>query len=245
MDHAAALLEQNRLLADLVRDTDGATPVPTCPGWTITQLVRHVGRGDRWAAAMVRDRAGSALDPREVPDGKPPADGADAWLRESPRLLLDAVAGNADPVWTFTGPKPAAWWIRRRLHESTVHRADAALALGAPYEIAPAVAADGVSEYLTLVAARPPADPPLLDDGATLHLHATDDGLGAAGEWMIRTVGGRVEWAPGHAKGTTAVRGSSADLLLALLRRRPPGDERLQVLGDAGVLDSWLQRTAF
>ena len=55
------------------------------------------------------------------------------WLRSGPRLLLDAVdaTGPQTPVWTFLGPRPAAWWIRRRLHETLVHRADAALALGA------------------------------------------------------------------------------------------------------------------
>ncbi|MBV9313941.1 MAG: maleylpyruvate isomerase N-terminal domain-containing protein [Pseudonocardia sp.] len=30
---------------------------PTCPGWTLCNLVTHVGREHRWAAAIVRDRA--------------------------------------------------------------------------------------------------------------------------------------------------------------------------------------------
>jgi uncharacterized protein (TIGR03083 family) len=242
MDHAAALLRENDRLVAL---TTGASPdvdVPTCPGWTLRQLVRHVGRGDRWAAAIVR--TGEYLDPREVPGGKPGDDVA-GWLCESARTLVDAVAetGPTVPVWTFLGPRPAAWWIRRRLHESTVHRADAAFALGEPYAIEPELAADGVSESLALMAERRTGGDPPLVAGTTLHLHATDDGLGESGEWMIRPVDGGVAWEHGHCKASAAVRGTAADLLLAVTRRIP--SDRVQVLGDAAVFDTWLERTVF
>ncbi|MFP5022361.1 maleylpyruvate isomerase family mycothiol-dependent enzyme [Pseudonocardia phyllosphaerae] len=247
---AAALVTENDLLAELLAGADLTLEVPTCPGWTLQQLLRHTGRGHRWAAQMVASGATEALDPRDVAGGKPPADdpatGAQ-WLRDGAGELLDAVdaAGPDAPVWTFTGPKPAAWWIRRRLHEATVHRADAAIALGVPFEIDPAVAADGVSEWLGLLAARPAGDEPPLADGASLHLHATDDGLGHDGEWMIRGEGGRVVWEHGHGKGDAAVRGRAADLLQGTLRRIPADDDRLQVLGDAGVWTTWLARTGF
>ncbi|WP_432278328.1 maleylpyruvate isomerase N-terminal domain-containing protein [Nocardia carnea] len=29
------------------------TPIPTCPGWTLADLVTHVGRARRWAATMI------------------------------------------------------------------------------------------------------------------------------------------------------------------------------------------------
>jgi uncharacterized protein (TIGR03083 family) len=250
MEYATALVEENRRLGEVLRAADLDITVPTCPGWRLGQVLTHVGRGDRWAAMIVRDRADERVDMRAVPGGKPPADvdAAVGWLAESPRLLLDAVAGTGPdvPVWTFTGPRPAAWWVRRRLHESVVHRADAAIALGVPYEVEPELAADGVSEWLDLLAARPvPEDGPALPDGATLHLHATDDGLGAVGEWLVRPEDGRVAWEHGHGKGAVAVRGSAADLLLALLRRIAADDPRLQVLGDAGAWRTWLARTPF
>lgn len=244
-----ALIDQNRLLGELVRTADPSAPVPSCPGWTVRQLLTHVGRGHRWAAKIVRDRADAPVDPRTVPGGKPPADTSAAvdWLDESGRLLLDAVtATGADtPVWTFVGPQPAAWWIRRRLHESVVHRADLALALGAPYEVEPEVAADGVSEWLALVAARPAGDTPPLAAGTTLHLHATDDGLGPDGEWMVRGTGTGITWEHGHGKGTVAVRGSAADLLLGAMRRIAADDPRLQVLGEATVWTAWRDSTPF
>jgi hypothetical protein len=85
----------------------------------------------------------------------------------------------------------------------------------------------------------------MLPDGATLHLHATDDGLGAGGEWLVRAEGGRVAWEHGHGKGAVAVRGSAADLLQAVLRRIPADDPRLQVLGDEAAWRTWLDRTPF
>jgi uncharacterized protein (TIGR03083 family) len=248
--HVEALIEQHRLFGELVRTADTTVPVPTCPGWTVRQLLTHVGRGDRWAATIVRDRAEGPVDIRTVPDGKPPAETGAAvdWFAESPRLLIEAVtATGADvPVWTFTGPQPAAWWIRRRLHETVVHRADLALALGVPYVVEPEVAADALSEWLALVAARPAAaGPSPLDPGVTLHLHATDDGLGAAGEWMVRGGERGSTWEHGHGKGTAAVRGSAADLLLAALRRIEADDPRLQVLGDEKVWATWRDATPF
>jgi uncharacterized protein (TIGR03083 family) len=248
MNPADALLDENRRLGELLATADPEVPVPTCPGWTLRQLLTHVGRGDRWAATIVRDRAEERVDIRTVADGKPPADDPVGWLADSARALVDAVAATGPdvPVWTFTGPKPAAWWIRRRLHEATVHRADAAIALGVPFAIEPALAADGVSEWLDILTSRPaPGGGPALAEGATLHLHATDDGLGADGEWLVRSTEGRIAWEHGHGKGAVAVRGSAADLLQAVMRRIPADDPRLQVLGDAAVWHTWLERTPF
>jgi uncharacterized protein (TIGR03083 family) len=198
---------------------------------------------------IVRERADAGVDMRAVPDGKSPADASDAvaWVTESARLLIEAVAGTgADvPVWTFIGPKPAAWWIRRRLHESVVHRADAALALGVPFVVEPEVAADGISELLDLLVARPAGDGQALPGGATLHLHATDDGLGADGEWMVRGSESGITWEHGHGKGDAAVRGSAADLLLAMTRRIDADAPGLQVIGDEVVWATWLERTPF
>ncbi len=56
VDYAAAFLQENRAFSDLIRDADESLPVPTCPGWNIQKLLRHVGRGDRWAAQIVSER---------------------------------------------------------------------------------------------------------------------------------------------------------------------------------------------
>ena len=121
-------------------------------------MFRHVGRGDRWAAQIVADRVDHYLDPRTVESGKPPADPDEAivWLHGGAQRLIDAVehVGAETPVWTFLGSRPAYWWVRRRLHEATVHRADAALALRLDYTLTPELAADAISEWLERVAAQ-------------------------------------------------------------------------------------------
>jgi len=238
----AALLAENARFADLIATADHATPVPTCPGWDLTKLMRHVGRGHRWAATMVATRATEGLDPREVPDGKPPADldGAVAWFRASAQAVLDAVdaTGPDVPVWTFTGPRPAAWWIRRRLHEETGHLADAQLAVGRETDLSPELGADGLAEWLDLLAER---QAEMLPADVTLHLHATD----VEGEWTIRPTETGIAWEPGHAKGTAAVRGPAALLYLALLRRVPLTDTRLTVFGDEKAVTGFLDATPF
>ena len=249
MDFRAVLIDETGAFGELIRKADPDIPVPTCPGWTIKQLFRHVGRGNRWAAQIVADRRSEVLDPREVPHGKPPddPDGAIDWLNSGAQLIVDSVdsVGAGTEVWTFIGPRPADWWIRRRVHEATVHRADAALALGADYQLTPELAADGIDEWLERIAVEADAKSSPLDSGATLHLHATDDGLGAAGEWTITGTGDGIAWSHEHGKGDAALRGSAKDLLLAIVRRQPVADGDIEVFGDTAVWDGWLDRTRF
>ena len=245
IDYAAALVEQDRLFAETLRGADPATPVPTCPGWTLTQLLRHLGRGHRWAAQIVREKRDAPLDPRTVEGGKPPADaeGALEWVAGGGRVLLDAVdaAGPDTPVWSFVGPRPAAWWIRRRLHETTVHRADAAIAAGDPYTLSPELAADGVTEWIELIVAAGERGQRPLDEGLSLHLHATD----VDAEWTLRGTAGGLSFEPSHSKSTSALRGPAVDLLLAITRRRALADTAIEQFGDETLWPTWLDRTPF
>lgn len=253
MDYAAALLDQTRAFGELVRSGDPALAVPGCPEWNLNQLFRHFGRGNRWAAQIIADRMDSPVDPRDVVGGKPPVDpdAAVDWLHDGAQRVLDAVALNGPdvPVWTFLGPRPASWWVRRRLHEATVHRADAALALGEDFTLAPELAADGIGEILDLIPALVSRNGPSLPlaDGHSVHLHATDDGLGAAGEWTISRAAGTdtVSWSHEHGKGSVALRGSARDLFLAVMRRVLVGDTDIAVFGDAAVWQNWVEHTAF
>ena len=249
MDYAAAFLDENRAFAELFHDADESRPVPTCPGWSLMQLLRHVGRGDRWAAQIVRDRLDDFLDPRTVEGGKPPPDRADAisWLHGGAQLLVDAIelTGVQTPVWTFLGPRPANWWIRRRLHETAVHRADAAIAIGSEFTLEADIAADAITEWLERVAIQAGSEgtPLPLEDGNTLHLHAADPGLGEAGEWTVGVDGREITWSHEHGKGSVALRGGATELLLALTRRVSVGDTGIELFGDDAVWQKWLDRT--
>jgi uncharacterized protein (TIGR03083 family) len=249
VDYAVVFLQQNRAFGEVIRSAEPSTPVPTCPGWNLNQLLRHVGRGDRWAAQIVADRVDHFLDPRSVEGGKPPPDPGEAisWLHGGAQRLIDAVehVGADTPVWTFLGPRPAYWWVRRRLHEATVHRADAALALGLDYALAPELAADGIGEWLERVASEAGrGNAPLpLDDGQTVHLRATDSGVGVGGRWTIRADAGRISWSDGEEDGAVTLRGGAADLLLALVRRARIADTDIALSGDASIWQKWLDHT--
>lgn len=241
----AELRDCTAALAALVSD-DLTRPVPSCPGWTFRELATHVGRGHRWAAQIVADRAQQPISPRDVPNGKLPDSPAEraAWLNESAELVVSAVAAaGGEPVWAFVGSRPAGFWLRRRAHEVAVHLADAQLAVGAEPDLAADVAADGVGEWLEIVAAT--AAEGLRGDGQTLHFHATDPGLDGAGEWLVRRTPDGITAEPGHAKADVAVRAPALRLLLVLTRRLPPSDPQAEVFGDEALLQHWLEHTAF
>ena len=71
-------------LAGIAATADLTTTVPTCPDWTLKQLITHVGRAHRWAAAIVATKAAEPIPFREVPDGRLPDDPAErpAWVRD-------------------------------------------------------------------------------------------------------------------------------------------------------------------
>jgi len=80
-------------------------------------------------------------------------------------------------------------------------------------------------------------------EGKVVHFHVTDEGVD--GEWLIRGGPGGVTVGTGHGKGDMALRGPASDVLLVLLRRLPPDDPAVQVLGDRALLDNWLADTPF
>jgi uncharacterized protein (TIGR03083 family) len=238
-------------LAGLVDGTDLARPVPTCPDWTLRQLATHVGRGHRWAAEIVSTRSPEFIPFRQVPDGRLPDDPAQhaPWLRAgAARITGAARAAGSDPVWAFTGLRPASFWARRMAHETAVHRADAEIAADREVSFEPDVAADAVDEWLGFLSGLGgDGDPRLgaLPDGAVLHVHATDEGLDGTGEWLVRREGAEVTVQPGHGQGDVALRGPAGRLLLVLMRRVPPDDPGVQVLGDPALLAGWLAATPF
>ena len=235
------------LMASVVTGADPALPVPTCPGWTIARMVKHIGIAHRWAERIVATRSSQWINPRDLDVGLPAAEAAyGAWLAAGAEPLLAALraAGPDAAVWAWGLPQRSGWWARRMLHETTVHRADAQIALGLAPSVDPAVAADGIEEFLANLpfAPRPAQRLASLPAGESLHLHASD----CAGEWLIRfdPDAGGVTWSRGHAKATAAVRGPVAELLLFTYGRIPGSDGRLTVFGDASLLDTWQQTTA-
>jgi uncharacterized protein (TIGR03083 family) len=248
-----AVTAQTALFAETLVGADLAVQVPSCPDWTLHQLVQHVGQAHRWATAIVAERRTTPPDPGTLRVACPTdTDGLAAWLRDGAGRLVEAIrsAGPQTRVWSFADDQSAGFWARRMTHETAVHRGDVALALGRPFTLEAELAADGISEWLSLVTLPQavqfrPELAQLRGEGQILHLHSTDFGLGEAGEWIVRRIPSGPVWAPGHTKGDVAVRGAAVDLLLVLMRRVPPSEAPITVLGDSSVLEHWLEHTRF
>jgi uncharacterized protein (TIGR03083 family) len=233
-------------LAAVVADApDVAAEVPSCPGWTLTDLARHVGSVHRWATSIVETEAAARVPFPEVDCPWESADGWAQWIVSGATPLLAGLraAGPLTAVWSWGPGRTSGWWARRILHETVVHRADAELALGAADAyVDPVVAADGIDEFLfNLPSARRPY-PHLasLPTGESLHLHATD----TDGEWLIRFTDSGIAWERGHAKATAAVRGPVTSLLLFTYGRRAASDPRLSAFGDEAIPALWQEKTA-
>ena len=232
-------------LAAAVSDmTDTTADVPTCPGWTVADLIAHAGNVHRWVTEIVAMQASARLPFPETGPESTSGAGLARWLTAGAAPLLAALraAGPVTPVWTWGPGRTSGWWARRMVHETAVHRADAELATGvAAPAIDPVVAADGIDEFLFNLpsARRPYKHLASLPTGESLHLHATD----ADGEWLVRFTESGITWERGHAKATVALRGPVALLLLFTYGRVPGADDRLAVFGDASVLDLWQQKT--
>ncbi|KPC84616.1 MULTISPECIES: maleylpyruvate isomerase family mycothiol-dependent enzyme [Streptomyces] len=246
------ILVQTDLLGALVKDADLTRRVPSCPDWNLRELVVHVGDAHRWAGEMVRSRAAEELPEDQVAGAGGPA-GADAaalagWLTAGAAAAVDALreAGPDTEVWTWGWEHRTAFWARRMAHETVVHRADAALATGTAFEVAPDLAADTITEWLEIVAfVQSKGDPEaaeLRGGGRSLHLHATDV---PAAEWLIDFGEDAFTWRHSHEKATVALRGPLTELMLAFNRRQKPDEGGLEVLGDRGLLDFWLDRSSF
>jgi hypothetical protein len=135
-------------------------------------------------------------------------------------------------------------------HELAIHRADATLAAGLPYEVAPDVAADAIDEWLDIISYVQRTQPhdaakQLRGAGRSIHLHATDATPELNAEWVVELTEEGVDWRRGHEKATVALRGPLTAVLLAFYRRLPLDDERVEVLGERELLEFWLERATF
>ncbi|HSR86095.1 MAG TPA: maleylpyruvate isomerase family mycothiol-dependent enzyme [Streptosporangiaceae bacterium] len=241
-------------LAEIVSTHDPDLRVPTCPDWTLRQLGTHVGRVHRWAAAIVASRATERIPFDSVPDGKYPAAAEDraAWLNAGADRVIAAIKAAGDqPVWAFGRLAPATFWARRQAHETAVHRIDAELAVGQAVVLDAGLAADGIDEWLGMLAGRGyrGADATkALPAGARLQLRATAPGApdaDAAAEWMVGNTGAGLSLQRGSGPADVSVSGPADRLLLALVRRAPADDPALAVTGAATLFSGWLAATPF
>lgn len=234
IDELAAIAAAGDRISTVIRTADHKTPVPELGRWKLADLVHHLGNIHRWAGAIVTARS------MDVPRGGTRKLGGDAlgdWFAEGVAELLDVFrrCDPADPCPNFNpgSDHTVGWWMRRQLHETTVHRWGAERAAGATTPIDPRVAADGVDEFLD-VFVRTRGKQTLT---APLVL-ATNDPENA---WTLTLADkpGRLNVASGRTGAAeTELSGAPEALLLALWGRFGIGESGLTVTGDLEVATS-------
>ncbi len=149
------------LAADFARlpavvPTDPTAAVPSCPGWTVADLTRHVGEVYLHKTLAMREGAEPGpWPPKELADEKPLAllDRGYAGLRGE-----FAARKPEDPAGSwYTPDQTVGFWIRRMAQETVIHRIDAELGTGQPVAPVPAdLAVDGIDELLKVFVATSP-----------------------------------------------------------------------------------------
>ncbi|MET9199873.1 maleylpyruvate isomerase family mycothiol-dependent enzyme [Gordonia sp. NPDC003585] len=234
----AAINEESEILASTPAD-DMDLAVPACPGWTVHDLLGHVGAVRLWVA----DRLNGTRQYRGY-DGIAFPDGAEVvgWYADTRDQLVAALTSREpdEPVSTFVGERTVRFWYRRQAHELEVHRYDleSALRPGKQSPIKANLAADGVDEWLEVFAPRFIGKSTGVPDelvGRSLHLHSTDD---PDAEWYLELTPEGIVHRREHAKADAALRGPTSDLLLALWHRRSYKD--LDIVGDESVVEPTL-----
>ncbi|MFJ7072054.1 maleylpyruvate isomerase family mycothiol-dependent enzyme [Streptomyces sp. NPDC098781] len=248
--HCDEIVSQTERLTAHVRGADMKTPVISCPGWNLGQLLRHVGGDHRWAEEIVRTGATGPVPDDGVNDLTAYTDEDAAvlvpWLTEgAARLSATLRAAGPDALaWNPSDERsaPLTFWARRMTYETVVHRADAALAAGAEFRLHADLAIDAVEEWLEYStfpeAFEPRPDlPDLLGSDRTLHFDAP-----GAGQWLVDLTGERPVLRAGSDAATATARGPVTDLLLFFYKRPAPA---VETKGDTALLDLWRTRAGF
>ncbi|WP_329562585.1 maleylpyruvate isomerase family mycothiol-dependent enzyme [Kitasatospora sp. NBC_01266] len=190
--------------------------VPSCPAWSLRDLVVHLGHVHRFWAQTVA--AGPAEKPISYDEGAAVEGDALAWSAAGTEELLAALRA-ADPeqgCWTWWGysevPQTVYSVARHQVQEAAVHAVDAQLAAGLPVELPSAVALDGIAEFMSLEFTDPWPHAP-----ARITLAAAE-----GPSWQLEL------GEPGPDAAQVTFTAPAADLLLTLHRRRPlDGDQPL------------------
>lgn len=178
-------------------------------------LAVHMGAGNLWVVAAVREGHGRGYDEGAAP--RDPA-GLKAWYARSADALVQAL--SVDPstdAWTFFPPRTVGFWRRRRSQETLMHRWDAGRAVGSATPMDAALAADGVAEVFDTMALR------MISKGAATYP-----------EQAVRITATDADrcWTYGTGEPIAEVSGTAEDLLLMLWGRKPRDTGSVTWAGD-------------
>ncbi len=235
-DLVSILARHGELLGVYAQASGPGAGVPSCPGWTVHDLLEHQAMVHRWAAGQLSGTAKAAESEQATR-----VNAADSLLdsyRTGLRSLIGAIENAADDlaamVFLLDAPAPRQFWARRQAQETTIHSTDALAAkLGRlptadETGIETAAAVDGIDEllhgFLPRRSGKLRSDRPF-----ALAIEPTD----AARRWLLAIGPEAVVTTEGAGPADETFTGTAAQLYLGLWNR---GDE---ISGSAAVLRQW------
>jgi uncharacterized protein (TIGR03083 family) len=187
-------------------DTDGPPLVPTCPGWSVSDLVIHLGAVHRYVARIITERLTEQPDsadltflglpgdlqgwprPENAPNRGPVPVGVMDWFADGASALesLFRIRDPGETVWTWSREQTVGFWLRVQTIEAAVHRWDAENAIGAAQPVEAELAEDAVGHTFEVMAPFRRAlrqAPP--GSGERFRLRQTD----GSGNWTVHFEG--------------------------------------------------------
>lgn len=250
VDWAAEFASAAEWVAHNLARTATSVPVPTCPDWSVLDLVTHLGNVHSWAASVME--TGRAADGLHHEPGSHRSRKVAQWYQGRAEDLYAVLRDTPldRPCWNFAfGAGVAGFWHRRMVHETHMHGVDLAIAGDREERLPLHVAVDGVDEALTVFLHRMHRRGHAADLEAPLVLRATDADAG----WTVEPAprGGGIPAQPsppearldgsGHPEpqvvreatvGADTVEAPAGVLLKLLWKRARVSDPRLHVRGD-------------
>lgn len=224
--------------------------VPTCPGWTVRDLVAHQGMVHRWSTSHLRGEPRTDAEAEAwAEEGRTSADPLE-WLADGAIELVTVAKEAPDDlpalVFLHDAPAPRCFWLRRQCHETTMHAVDAqGAALGRPPRpeevdwVAPDLAADGIDELLGGFLTRRRSRLRVAEPGTLLV--APDD---LPDRWAVRLsaeppVTTRLDTESSADEADWELTGAARELYLRLWNRTPPPVDAVPVSWTEAAAVSW------
>lgn len=255
IDERLAFLQADNAMIAECASQDLDVPVHPCPGWTMVELVKHVGNGQNWFETAIRTKA---TEEAQVTCSPPPErEGLVEWFQHvGARLDQTIRAADEEPrmriLWNTDGQSGGPDYMRRRAgNEAVVHRWDAERAVGGAGSSVPTeLAIDCLDELL--VSWLP---------------WAASVGRQAQGDWSGQSIELRADGCAWHVtflsrgcvqvtafsgaevtrarEATSTVSGPVSPLLLFAMNRVTPDEAELTVQGDRNLLARWTTEVRF
>jgi len=234
--------------------SQSAPAVPSCPQWTVTDLVLHLGFVHRLVGRVVGERMRQPpvdedrswlglpgpwrdwLPPARAPRQSPVPSGLLDWFQAGAAELakLFRAADPGEQVWTWSADHSVGFWQRMQAIEAAVHRWDAQNAVGAAQPIDAALAADAIAQTFEVmlpmrraVAKAPPGQ------GERFVFRRTE----GPEAWEVRFDGDAVLLGAPQGAYDIQIEGTASDLALFLWQRDVNSD--LAVRGDLSFLSRY------